>query len=398
MEACMNFITENLQTPITDRCDVLVAGGGIAGVAAALAAARNGADVLLLERSYMLGGLATAGLITIYLPLCDGMGHQVSFGIAEELLRLSIRHGWESDYPDAWLDEGDSERRKQQRFQVRYNAQLCAILMEQLLRENGVRILYGATVCAMAVADGRAQAAIVESKSGRSAITARSFVDATGDADLFHLAGAPTENFARGNVLAAWYYQAGKDGMQLILHGASEMPDKIRTSPHRQQFLTDRRFTGLDCADLSDMTMLSHDKILEHLLQARQNDPTVMPATMPTTPQVRMTRRIVGMYTLHDEENDVAFPDSIGKIADWRRRGYVYDVPFRTLYGPHVKNLIAAGRCISVTDDMWDISRVIPPCAVTGEAAGTAAAMCDDFTALDVDALRRRLQEQGVRL
>lgn len=394
----MNFIRENLQTPIAHRCDVLVAGGGIAGVAAALAAARNGADVLLLERSYMLGGLATAGLITIYLPLCDGMGHQVSFGIAEELLRLSIRHGWEADYPDAWLDEGENDRRKQQRFQVRYNAQLCAILMEQLLRENGVRILYGTSVCAMAVSDGRAQAAIVESKSGREAITARSFVDATGDADLFYLAGAPTENFQRGNVLAAWYYQSGKDGLQLILHGASEFPEKLQKPGHKPQFLVDRRFTGLTASDLSDMTMLSHDKTLDHLLQSRQMDPTVMPATIPTTPLVRMTRRMVGMYTLHDEENDVSFPDSIGRIADWRRRGYVYEVPFRTLYGSQVKNLIAAGRCISVTEDMWDISRVIPPCAVTGEAAGTAAAMSDDFTALDVTELRRRLQAQGVRL
>ena len=394
----MNCIREELLTPIAHRCDVLVAGGGIAGVSAALAAARNGADVLLLERGYMLGGLATAGLITIYLPLCDGMGEQVSFGIAEELLRLSIRHGAEADYPDAWLDEGPNERRKQQRYQVRYNAQLCAILMEQLLRENGVRILYGTSVCAMQVENGRVQAAVVESKSGREAILARSFVDATGDADLFHLSGAQTANFTRSNILAAWYYQTGKDGLKLCMHGTAEMPEKLRAPGHTPRFLADRRFTGLTAPDLSDMTMLSHDKTLEHLLKTRETDPSAVPVTIPTTPQVRMTRRIVGMYTLHDEENDVSFPDTIGKIADWRRRGYVYEVPFRTLYGAQIRNLIAAGRCISVTDDMWDISRVIPPCAVTGEAAGTAAAMSDDFAALDVQQLRRRLLAQGVKL
>lgn len=394
----MERIQETLYTPVTDRCDVLVAGGGIAGVSAALAAARNGADVLLLERSYMLGGLATAGLVTIYLPLCDGRGNQVSFGIAEELLRLSILHGAEADYPDAWLDEGPNERRVQQRFLVRYNAQMCAMLMEKLLLENGVRILYGATVAAMHVVDGRAQAAIMENKSGRTAICARSFVDATGDADLFHLAGAQTETFKQGNILAAWYYQSGQDGYKLVMQGASDIPDKMRTQGNSPQLLVNRRFGGLDAAELSEMTILAHKKVLQHVLEVRKQDPAAVPATIATTPQVRMTRRIAGMYTLDDTQNDVPFSDSIGKIADWRRRGYVYAIPFRTLYGADVKNLIAAGRCISVTDAMWDISRVIPPCAVTGEAAGTAAALCDDFSALDVSLLQKRLQEQGVVL
>ena len=73
--------------------EVAVCGGGIAGISAALAAARQGKKVILFEKEYMLGGLGTAGLITIYLPLCDGYGHQVSFGIAEELLKLSITYG-----------------------------------------------------------------------------------------------------------------------------------------------------------------------------------------------------------------------------------------------------------------------------------------------------------------
>ena len=392
----MERIFETLTTPVSHKCDVLVAGGGIAGVAAALAAARSGADVLLAEKGYMLGGLATAGLITIYLPLCDGRGNQVSFGLAEELLRLSIAHGAEAEYPDAWLDEGPSERRKLQRFRVRYNAQMCAILMEKLLLENGVRILYGTSVCRMQVTDGRAEAAIIEGKSGRSAIIARSFVDATGDADLFHLAGARTANFAQCNVLAAWYYSTGADGYNLRMQGASDTPDKMRAERGSPKLLVDRRFAALTDEELTDMTILAHDKILAHVLTARAKDPTAMPATIPTVPQVRMTRRIVGLYTLDDDENDVSFPDSIGKIADWRRNGYVYDVPFRTLYGADVKNLIAAGRCISVTDAMWDISRVIPPCAVTGEAAGIVAAMSDDFAALDITALQQTLRDRGV--
>ena len=92
--------------PVLDTCDVLIAGGGVAGVAAALSAARAGAKVTLIEREYALGGLATLGLITYYLPLCDGMGRQVSFGLAEELLRLSISQGAEGEYPQEWFENG----------------------------------------------------------------------------------------------------------------------------------------------------------------------------------------------------------------------------------------------------------------------------------------------------
>ena len=98
------YITENLTTKIEKNCDVLVCGGGFGGIAAALAAARHGAKVILLEKQYVLGGLGTAGLVTIYLPLCDGYGKQVSFGIAEELLRLSIAMGPEDRYPANWLE------------------------------------------------------------------------------------------------------------------------------------------------------------------------------------------------------------------------------------------------------------------------------------------------------
>ena len=86
----MQYLKETLETRIIGEYDVLVAGGGVAGIAAALAAARNGSKVCLLEKQFMLGGLATAGLVTIYLPICDGKGTQVSFGLAEELLKQTL--------------------------------------------------------------------------------------------------------------------------------------------------------------------------------------------------------------------------------------------------------------------------------------------------------------------
>ena len=176
----MKSITENLSTPINYSTDVLVAGGGVAGIAAALAAARSGARVMLVERSFMLGGLATAGLVTIYLPLCDGEGRQVSFGLAEELLKLSIEHGHEARYPKPWLENGSAEEKRQTRYQVQYNAQLFAISAERVLRDAGVKILYGATVVSVTEDGGRINNVVIESKSGREAIAvSRCVVDAT---------------------------------------------------------------------------------------------------------------------------------------------------------------------------------------------------------------------------
>ena len=182
------------ELPVTDTCDVLVAGGGIAGVSAALAAARNGADVLLLEREFGLGGLATLGLIAIFLPLCDGRGNQVCGGICEELFRLSIAHGAEEGYPVpcAWLEKGPLEERVKQRFLAQFNPVYFALEMEGLLRREGVRILYGTQAAAVQVEGNRITHVLVENKSGRSAIRARMYVDCTGDADLAARAGVET--------------------------------------------------------------------------------------------------------------------------------------------------------------------------------------------------------------
>ena len=115
----VEYVSEALQTPILAQCDVAVSGGGIAGIAAALSAARLGADVVLVEREYLLGGLATLGLIAIYLPLCDGCGRQVSRGICDELFWLSIRHGPAGRVPDAWLSPHSAAARSKQRMFLR---------------------------------------------------------------------------------------------------------------------------------------------------------------------------------------------------------------------------------------------------------------------------------------
>ncbi len=392
-------IKESIETKVTKSCDILVCGGGFAGIAAAVAAARQGKKVILTEKQFMLGGLGTAGLVTIYLPLCDGYGKQVSFGIAEELLRLSISMGAEAKYPENWLDGNDPALRteKDKRFEVQYNAQLFAILAEQLLLKEGVEILYGTYAVAASTEDKKIAAVICENKSGRFGISAKSVVDATGDADIALFSGAPTERFGQGNVLAAWYYSAVDRGYQLRMLGASDIPDEDKKGNEAKP-LIDRRFSGLDGEELSEQTILSHAQTLSDIKARRKYGEDILPVTIATTPQIRMTRRIAGEYTLDTKEAHTYFEDSIGMVSNWKKRGPVYEVPFRTLYSKEIKNLIFAGRCTSVTDAMWDIMRVIPCCAVTGQAAGLAAAMTDDFSSLDVALLQIKLRKCGVVL
>ena len=393
-------IKENIETKVTAECDVLVCGGGFAGISAALAAARQGKDVTLLEKEYILGGLGTAGLITIYLPLCDGMGKQVSYGIAEELFRLSISMGYEDKYPDNWLDNDDVSKRtdKDKRFEVQYNAQIFAILAEQLLLENNVKILYGSYAVGVSKNNDKIEAVIIENKSGRQAIAVKSVVDATGDCDIALFANAPTDTFKQGNVLAAWYYSLGKNGYKLNTIGAADIPDSQKNEKNKVKLLVNKRFSGLDGNELSEMVQLSHASTLNNVITKRQGDETLVPTSIATIPQIRMTRKIVGEYMLDSAEEHKYFEDSIGMISDWRKRGPIYEVPFSTLYSSKVKNLITAGRCVSVTDSMWDIMRVIPCCAVTGQAAGTAAAMTEDFSVLDVKELQSILVKNGVIL
>ena len=389
----MEQLTESIKTEVSGSFDVVVAGGGMAGISAALAAARQGAGVLLIESSYILGGLATSGLVTIFLPLCDGMGRQVSFGICEELIRLSIKHTYEDKYCEAWFKGGSPEERLEKRFEVQYNPHLFAIEAEKLLLDSGVQILYGTKICGVKKNGNRAEYIITENKSGRCAYKCNAAVDCTGDADLFEYFGAETSEFNTRNVLACWYYYFSNGSVKLRELGYAENPDGDNVKP-----LIQTRFTGLDGAENSLMVQLAHEQILKDIVKHRKTDESYVPVTIPTIPQLRMTRRINGAFTLDTADEHKYFDSSIGMISNWKKRGPVYEVPFETLYSGECENLFAAGRCISVTDLMWDVSRVIPACAVTGEAAGIAAAMLKSGGSVDISLLQKKLTENGVVL
>lgn len=376
--------------------DVLVAGGGIAGISAALAAAREGAQVLLAEKQCLLGGLATLGLITYYLPLCDGNGHQMCFGIAEELLRLSISEGGGHDIPTEWLGNGTQEERKNHRFRTQFNPQMLALLAEELLIKNGVQILFDTSITEVKKENDKITEVVLNHKYETICVKAKKYIDATGDADLFWLAGCETHTYEEKNKIASWYYRNGKNGFSLRILGESD--SAVEAGKRDEDFLTKRRFCGLDSKENTDFLCAAHQSVLYDVRLHRKNDPLYEPVTIATIPQMRMTRRFCGRYTLKATDQKKHFDDSIGMTGDWRKAGPVYEIPFSCLYNKQIKNLAGAGRCISTDDEMWDIMRVIPCCAVTGEAVGTAAALQEDFAHTDINRLQQRLSRNGQKL
>ena len=402
----MTFIEEPARRmPVWGGYDVVVAGGGIAGVAAAVAAARNGATVCLLEKESALGGLATLGIVTVWLPLCDGHGHQVIGGLGEELLHLSVADLRQNrtaprwiGVPDCWQPGGDQEERKHKRYIASFNPAAYLLALERLLVETGVTLLYDTRVCAVKREADRITHLLVENKGGRGAIACTAVVDATGDADVCHLAGEQTESLD-SNVLAGWYYALR--GHELHLHTLTHAFSPIASREGAQGPF----FRGDDGEQVTKQILGSRTLIRQHLDRLRESHPDmdVQPAVVPTIACFRMTRRLVGAVTLQDAHVHHWVDDAIGLTGDWRKAGPVYAIPWGTLRGVQNRNLLVAGRCISADASVWDVTRVIPPCAVTGEAAGTGAAMASrklsgDLTQLPVSELQRQLAAQGVLL
>lgn len=382
-------VTER-QRPTLDggSYDVVVVGGGVAGISAALAARRSGSSVLLLEREYSLGGLATLGLVTIYLPICDGLGHQVSYSIAEELLRLSVSVGYESKYPKPWLEGGSDEEKRKTRFQVRYNAAAFALLCEELLLKEGVKILYGSHVCAASVTDEKIEAVIAEGVDGKTAYFGSSFVDASGDAILAQAAGEETVTYSP-NVNAAWYYYVDEGKNDLKMLGYSENP------ANRDE--NKKRYAVCDTEAVSEFMTDGHAAILNVIREMGVTKEKEITA-ISGIPQYRMTRRIASLRDCSFDDDKKYIEDSVGVFSSWYERGPVYELPFRALCGKNISNMYAAGRIIGADDRAWYNTRVIPICAVSGEAAGRAASMLAKEESVEIEKLRSALRSAGVRL
>jgi 2-polyprenyl-6-methoxyphenol hydroxylase-like FAD-dependent oxidoreductase len=403
------------ELPVIGRPDVLVVGAGSAGIAAALAAARRGADTWLLERSGFLGGLATVGLINLLLTMDDGGGTAVVSGLCQEFVdrvdargeaRFPPRAEWDREDPTAverWRRWGLiwGAPPEAVRYSVAFDPEVFIDVAYETLSEAGVRLRLHSWFASVGMSDGSVDAVIVESKRGREAIRPRVVVDATGDGDVLVSAGADHEQvkippylwFRVGGVEdaasapgvgGAWFLTTG-NGRVLVPWGPS--PDRV------------------DPCDPDDMTKaevrcrLAAQAEYERL---RQDVPGFAHAWLDDYARmlgITESRRLVGAYVLRKEDGDVRFPDSIAQTGHWTRRHVVFDVPYRCLVSPVVANLLVAGRCISTTRYVHQATKEIPAAMATGEAAGAAAARAVaggvGVHDIDVSALRGDLRSRG---
>ncbi len=405
-------------TPVLAETQVLVVGGGSAGVSAAVAAAREGADVMLVERYGQLGGLATGGLIILLLTLDDGLGRQVVGGLCQELTDRLAKRGaavappreqWNSANPDLvkhfarWgLVWGKGPHRV--RYSVAYDAEEAKLALAQMVTDAKVRLLLHSWACDPIVDGARVHGVAFQSKSGRFAILADIVVDTTGDGDVFALAGAPFESekvfpwlwFRMGGVQGVesaidakgWFFHTPGEGRVLFPWGATGR--------------IERQIDATDPVDLTYAELECRRMVMEEVDHLRLELPAFAHAhvcDIATQLGVTESRRLGGEYVLARDDADKSFPDTIALTGNWTKYETLYSIPYRSLLPRGLDNVIAAGRCISVDHRVHHSTKEIPPCMATGEAAGTAAAMAatggGTLRALSVDVLRSRLRAHG---
>ena len=396
------FLQDNRQITQKQSYDVVVVGGGIAGIAAAVAAARGGSKSLLLEKQINLGGLATVGLISWYEPLCDGKGKQMIYGIGEELIKLSIKYGFDN-LTAKWGGVGKNAETSP-RYSTFYSPMIFSLALDEYVRENGVDLRFD-TYAVNPVMDGKCCLGIMtETVSGREFYPAKVVIDATGDATVCHRAGMPTVN--------------GENKFVYVSHGfAKEQLENYDDNKDLFEFrkwhwVNGKGFDTLENEGIADTSGTSSDSVNDFIQLGKQKTLEMVKThnrgdyelwSIPTMPQFRMIRHIVGENTFYGTEdgvNDIA--DSVGCFSDFRKSGTHYQLPYSTLYNKEFPNILAAGRIISADGEGWQITRVIPICALSGQAAGIAAAMSAKSGSavgeVDITKLQNALKEEKIIL
>ena len=383
-------------------------GGGVAGVAAAVQAARCGMKTVLVERTALVGGLATGGLINVFLPLCDGNGHQVTFGIAEEMLRKSIVYG-PGEIPPNWKKERNGMERK--RFIAVFSPASFVLALDEMLDEAGVDVWLDSLVCDVRIENEMAARLEIENESGRIELSAKRFIDASGSAVLARRLGQNV--VTDDNYFSSWTLEF-KSGAPYMNYGpiyGNGVPtgifsdDDLRSAGTSLAELREAKRHGITGKQVSEYLRVTRRCLRSYYAYAydsgKSDRNSLYPLKLPIMPQYRKICAIQAAETMRDGQANRHVPDSVGLVADWRRAGSVWEVPFRSLYsasGP--ENLLFAGRCMGAVGDAWEVMRVIPAAAVTGQAAGMAAALALrdrlPLRELSVERLGDELKRRGI--
>jgi glycine/D-amino acid oxidase-like deaminating enzyme len=410
------------RVPVIARCDVLVVGGGSAGIAAAIAARRQGADVILVERYGYLGGLASGGLIVLLLTLDDGAGRQVIAGLCQELVgRLEARGACFAPPREDWgrpdeelitryrrwgLVWGSAPHRV--RYSVAYDPEEFKYVANTWVAEAGVRLMYHRWASEI-VRDGeRVTHVVFTSKAGKQAIACDTVIDSTGDGDVFVLGREDFELervhpwlwFRMVGVQDVEASQAARDGFFF----RTVQPGQV-LMPWGAAERIDRRIDATDPDDLTHAEIECRRMVMEEVERLRRQVPGFQDAYLTDialTLGITESRRLVGRFVLGRDDLDRPFGDVIAVTGHWTKYDCTYQIPYRSLVPRRIENLLAAGRCISVDHRAHHATKEIPPCFATGEAAGIAATLSlrrqVPVSAVDVGELQSLLRTAGAWL
>jgi hypothetical protein len=434
---------------LKDSFDVIVCGGGPAGIAAAVCAARMNMSVCIIEQTGCFGGMSTSGLVQFFAHFSDGEKVLVGNFGTEVLKRLRHKKGTSpEDKPDKWN-------------WVVFNNEILKLVYDEMAEESGISIKFFSTVLDVWVEDGTVNSILVSGGKGVYTLRGKVFVDATGDGFVAFMAGAPFwHGDEEGNTQAStlcsvysnvdWetYYRFLKDTQQegnlpktlreAIKDGAFSVPDyhlpagAFRTGFALAGMNVGHVFGGdmTDSDELSSAMIKGRKVVQEYLNFYKKYVPGFSEAELVSTGSllgVRETRRIIGEYVLNIDDflARSSFKDEIGRynypvdlhassssVADYEEfeenfqtlaydTGDSYGIPYRSLVPKSVKNLLVAGRCMSTDRKMQASIRVMPCCFLTGQAAGTAAALyvkedIKDVRDVNITMLRDRLRQDGV--
>ena len=389
------------ETEVYGKADVLVVGGGMAGIGAALAAARVGKRVTIIEKSCILGGLATLGHVCVYLPLDDGVGNKVYGGLAEELFHVCIKRSYNTNAPE-WKPGVMRVANPSGRYRTHFNIPAAVFSFDELIEQEGITVLYDAVFSEPIMDGARCRGVVLETKQGRVAYLADMVIDASGDADVLYRAGAECET--KKSIVSHWAYEleletmkkgieSGKVIESLRLRWLGLRPDADNSNSTLTQFY------GTTIEGVNGYLQLSRK--LGRAYLDEHDCPGYAMMTLPYMPQFRMTRRILGMAEIDYEHQDVYREDSVGCVSTcYACPTPVFEFPYGALLSSRLPNIAAAGRIVSATGKAWEMMRLIPPCVFTGQVAGTAAAMALDagtsLQEVNVAELQRRLADTGV--
>lgn len=445
--------------PVLEKAQVLVVGGGPAGIAAALASARSGADTLLLERYGCFGGVITqVGIEAVAWYRHEGKVNEAG-GILLEMEDTALRMG-------ASVKECQSDSQA-------LDPEMFKYVCDQMLQQAGVRLLLDIYAVAAIVEDGLVRGVITESKSGRTAILADRVIDCTGDGDIMHLSGALYKKASRQDLMSVTelFSCRGVDTEQFTRYVQNDLKPTYRDwggecwaqqstgkeenlfSPYLEKPFVEARKRGdlviddpstsiggtwstitpegevtqlnlvfmrnIDCTDVRDTTkahLNGRRYCIEALRILREQVPGFQNARLRNFGMAlgtRESRLLDGRYTLTKEDvfNQARFEDSVAIFPEFiDGRGYLilpttgryYQIPYRALVPKNVDNLLVAGRCISGEPIAHTSFRNMSCCVATGQAAGTAAALSvqsHTTTAnIHIPTLQKMLEAQGVRL